>query len=185
MTETQAGEEREILTLMSNPATAERAFTMLMNAYKVRLYYLIRQIVGNHEDADDVLQNVFIKVYRNIDGFQGKSSLFSWMYRIATNESLNFLQSSKTRQTVPLEDAVYNMSGNSTEQILDEKEVQKKLGDAVNLLPDKQRIVFHMRFYDELSYDEMSKILETSVGALKASYHHAVKKIEQYIKETI
>lgn len=185
MTETKTVDDRELLSLLRNPATAENGFSILVNAYKVRLYYLIRQIVGNHEDADDVLQNVFIKVYRNIQNFQCKSTLFSWMYRIATNESLNFLQSNKTRQTIGLDDASYNLTNNSTDEFLDEKAIQEKLRKAVDTLPEKQKMVFYMRFYEELSYEEMSKILETSVGALKASYHHAVKKIELFIKETI
>ena len=185
MAEVKFSEDHEILRLLRNQDTSDKGFRLLMGTYKERLYYHIRQMVGNHEDADDVLQNVFIEVYRNVQNFQEKSSLFTWLYRIATNEALNFLNSNKTKQTVALDEVAFNITNNGSEEFQDENEIQMKLLQAVNILPDKQKQVFNLRYNEEMSYEEISQILETSVGALKASYHHAVKKIESYIKGTI
>jgi RNA polymerase sigma factor (sigma-70 family) len=175
-------DDKEILKLLKNEESSEKGFRLLMGMYKVRLYHHIRQLVGNHEDADDVLQNVFIKVFRNINNFEEKSGLYTWLYRIATNESLTFIQSQKRKQTISIDDVVIDISDKTSEEFFDEKHLQIKLEKAIDLLPAKQKAVFHLRYYDEMTYEDMSSILDTSVGALKASYHHAVKKIESFIK---
>jgi RNA polymerase sigma-70 factor (ECF subfamily) len=138
-------------------------------------------MVHNHDDADDVLQNTFIKVYKGISQFEGKSKLYTWMYRIATNEALTFLKSSSRHAHKPLED--WNSSGSQADTWMDADEVQRKLQLAIDELPEKQKVVFLLRYHDEMPYEEMSEVLNTSVGALKASFHHAVRKIEQIVRE--
>lgn len=152
---------------------------MLVVKYRERLYWQIRRMVLSHADADDVLQNVYIKVWRSLGNFQEQSQLFTWLYRIAVNESLTFLSQKKKRAAGALE----NGEGEITLQLtadtyFDGNEIEKKLQAAIASLPDKQKQVFLLRYYDEMPYEEMSALLNTSVGALKASYHHAVKKIE-------
>lgn len=169
----------EILAQCRSEETKEKGFRNLMNAYQQRLYYHIRRFVNTHEDADDVLQNVFIKIWKNIDSFRAESSLYTWVYRIANNESITYINKQKRTATFTLEHtaAIYK-TGSDNEN---PEQVQLRLQAAINTLPDKQKQVFIMRYYDEMPYEEMSKVLETSVGALKASYHHAVKKIEEII----
>lgn len=155
---------------------------MLVVKYRQRLYWQIRRIVLTHEDSDDVLQNVFIKVWKSLGNFQEQSQLFTWLYRIAVNESLTFLSQKKKRATGTLE----NEEGEVTVQLTADTyfngdEIQKRLQAAIATLPEKQKQVFLLRYYDELPYEEMSEMLGTSVGALKASYHHAVKKIEEIL----
>jgi RNA polymerase sigma-70 factor (ECF subfamily) len=171
-----------IVALLQSRNTMDRGFRMLMDMYKERLYWHIRRMVLRHEDADDVLQNTFIKIYRGVDKFEGKSKLLTWMYRIATNETLTFLQKERARSTGGLEDA--GVLKFEADTHFDGDNLQLKLHKAIAELPEKQRIVFNMRYFEETPYEEMSSMLETSVGALKASYHHAVKKIEKYF-ETI
>lgn len=164
--------------------TQSRAFVVLVSTYKERLYWHIRRIVLNHNDADDVLQNTFIKVYRNIDSFKGDSKLFSWMYRIATNESLSFLKH-KSRK-LGISDFEYQkraLENLEADVYFEGDEIQLKLQKAVATLPEKQKLVFNMKYFEELKYEEISAILETSVGGLKASYHLAVKKVENCLKE--
>ena len=157
---------------------------MLMVKYQQRLYWQIRRMVINHADADDVLQNVFIKVWKNLDKFEQQSQLFTWLYRITVNESLTFLNQKKRQNTDSLENENTNLAEQLTaDRYFDGDEIQKKLQLAIDGLPNKQKQVFLMRYYDELSYEEMSEILGTSVGALKASYHFAVKKIESFLTE--
>ena len=157
---------------------------MLINTYKERLYWHIRRIVLDHDDADDVLQNTFIKVFRSIDGFKGDSKLYSWMYRIATNESLTFIKQKSKKLGVNSEALQERMANNLQADVYFEgDEIQYKLQQAIAKLPEKQKLVFNMKYFEELKYEEISEILETSVGGLKASYHHAVKKIESYLKE--
>lgn len=176
-------EDGHILKLLRDPLQVEKGFKLLISKYQERLYYQIRQIVSDHEDTDDVLQNTFIKVFRNIHTFEEKSALFTWLYRIATNESLSFLESKNRRSSSSIEDEDLNLSNRlSAESYVDSDNLQVKLEEAIASLPEKQRIVFNMRYFDELSYEEMSEVLDTSVGALKASYHHAARKIEVFIK---
>ena len=153
-----------------------------MSLYKERLYWHIRKIVISHDDADDVLQNTFIKVYRNIERFKGESKLYSWMYRIATNEAISHINANAKRRNISSEEiqqqAVQNLKADS---YFDGDEIQYRLQQAIATLPQKQQLVFNMKYFDDMKYKEMSEILETSEGALKASYHHAVKKIERHL----
>lgn len=174
--------DREIIEQFRNEETRNYAFNLLVREYQKRLYWHIRKIIIDHDDTDDVLQNVFIKVWRNLENFKEESQLFTWMYRIATNESINFLNAKKKRAGIPLDDVSAFLANNlESDSYYKGDEIQTKLQKAILTLPDKQRIVFNMKYFDEMKYEEMSKILETSVGALKASYHHAVKKIEEYL----
>lgn len=174
--------DRELLAKFRQEDTRNYAFNMLVREYQKRLYWHIRKILIDHDDTNDVLQNVFVKVWRSLDGFKGESQLYTWLYRIATNESITFLNQKKKRAGVPLDEAsgFLGVSLQSDSHFKGD-EIQAKLQQAVLTLPDKQRIVFNMKYFDNLKYEEMSTILETSVGALKASYHHAVKKIESYL----
>ncbi len=174
--------DTQILSVYHQPATKEQGFRMLMEKYQQRLYWQIRRMVLIHEDADDVLQNVFIKIWNGLEKFQEQSQLHTWLYRIAVNESLTFLNQKKRKQTSPLENDINDFSAQLlAEPYFDGDEAEKKLQAAIATLPDKQKTVFLLRYYDELTYEEMSEILGTSVGALKASYHHAVKKIESQL----
>lgn len=178
--------DNQLLELFHGDAP-ERAFNQLMNKYQVRLYWHIRRIVGE-SNTDDVLQNTFVKVWRGLANFRNDAQLFSWLYRIATNECITFLNKEKRHQHISF-DSGFGMEESDTEanapsqylqadaQALDGEALQEKLLQAIESLPDKQKIVFNLRYYDEMPYEEMSSILGTSVGALKASYHHAAKKI--------
>jgi RNA polymerase sigma factor (sigma-70 family) len=175
--------DQQILDSLKDPGTKELAFRQLISTYKERLYWHIRKIVLNHDDTDDVLQNTFIKIWNGIDSFRAESSLFTWLYRIATNESITFLNNRKRKMMSSLSDGNEYLVGNlESDSYFDGDEWQMILQKAIAILPDKQRIVFNMKYYEEIKYEDMSEILGTSVGALKASYHHAVKKIEEYVK---
>jgi RNA polymerase sigma-70 factor (ECF subfamily) len=161
-----------------------KAFEILVNTYKERLYWHIRRIVLNHDDTDDVLQNTFIKVFRNIDGFKGDSQLYSWMYRIATNEALSFLKSKSQKLKINNEKLMTKAVEDLRADVYFEgDEIQLKLQKAIATLPEKQKLIFNMKYFQEMKYEEISEILETSVGGLKASYHLASKKIEAFLKE--
>lgn len=176
--------EETLLHDLKQLETQARAFEVLVNTYKERLYWHIRRIVLNHDDADDVLQNTFIKVYKNIDGFNGDSKLFSWMYRIATNEALTFLKKKQKISGVSDSELQQRLVDNLQADVFFEgDEIQLKLQQAVSTLPEKQKLVFNMKYFEEMKYDEISEVLNTSVGGLKASYHLAVKKIESFLKE--
>jgi RNA polymerase sigma factor (sigma-70 family) len=174
--------DKELLEKFRREDTRHYAFNLLVREYQKRLYWHIRKILIDHDDTNDVLQNVFVKVWRNLDGFKGESQLYTWLYRIATNESITFLNQKKKRAGVPLDEASGFLGISlQSDSLFKGDEIQAKLQKAILTLPDKQRIVFNMKYFDNIKYEEMSKILETSVGALKASYHHAVKKIESYL----
>ena len=176
--------EEALVHELKQKESQAKAFEVLVNTYKERLYWHIRRIVLDHDDADDVLQNTFIKVYKNIDGFKGDSKLYSWMYRIATNESLTFLKQKSRKMGVSNEELKNRMVENLESDVYFEgDEIQLKLQKALATLPDKQKLVFSMKYFQEMKYEEISEVLETSVGALKTSYHLAVKKIETYLKE--
>lgn len=178
------GPDQKLLAQFRNQETRNYAFNLLVREYQKRLYWHIRKILLDHDDTDDVLQNVFIKVWKNLDGFKGESQLYTWLYRIATNESITFLNQKKKRAGVPLDDVSAFLANNlESDNYYKGDEIQTLLQKAILTLPDKQRIVFNMKYFDEMKYEEMSEILETSVGALKASYHHAVKKIEEYLSK--
>ncbi len=175
-------EDAEILEAYKIPTSRDKAIALLIEKYQQRLYWHIRKIVIDHDDADDVLQNTFIKAWKGLANFNELSALYTWLYRIATNESLMLLRERARKNNVSIEDVQYKLA-ESLHQDLHFKgdEIQRRLQAAILLLPEKQRIVFNMRYYDETPYEAMSEILETSVGALKASYHHAAKKIEDYV----
>lgn len=176
--------EVDLVEELKDSKTQARAFEMLVNTYKQRLYWHIRRIVLDHDDADDVLQNTFIKVFRNIDGFKGDSKLYSWMYRIATNESLSFLKQKSRKQGISNEELQSQALGNLEADVYFEgDEIQMKLQKAIATLPEKQKLIFNMKYFQDLKYEEISEILETSVGGLKASYHIATKKIEALLKD--
>ena len=173
----------ELLERLRDEGSRNYAFSTLVARYRERLYWHIRKIVIVHEDADDVLQNTFVKAWKGLEAFKGESQLYTWLYRIATNESINFLNQKRNRQMMSVEDV-----GNELSQSLHHDayfsgdELQFQLQKAILSLPEKQRLVFNMKYFDEMPYDEMSEILGTSVGALKASYHHAVKKIKEWFE---
>ncbi len=176
--------EETLVQELKQEESRAQAFEVLVNTYKERLYWHIRRIVLNHDDADDVLQNTFIKVYKNIDNFKGESKLYSWMYRIATNESLTFLKQKSKKIGISDQELKDRMVDNLQADIYFEgSEIQLKLQKALATLPDKQKLVFTMKYYQEMKYSEISEVLETSEGALKASYHLAVKKIETYLRD--
>ncbi|MCE4564865.1 RNA polymerase sigma factor [Maribellus sp. CM-23] len=175
--------DQHIIADLKDENKRNLAFHMLVKTYQERLYWHIRKIVLNHDDADDVLQNTFMKVWRNIDTFREESSLFTWLYRIATNESITFLNSKKRKSLLPLnEESEYLLENLASDPYFEGDKIQLKLQEAIVRLPEKQRLVFNMKYFDEMKYDDMAEILDTSVGALKASYHHAVKKVEEFLK---
>lgn len=175
--------DQQIIAALKDESTRQAAFRELVNLYKERLYWHIRKIVLSHEDTDDVLQNTFVKVWRNIDGFREESGLFTWLFRIATNESLTFLNQKKKKSFTSNDDySDYLIENLQTDPYFDGDDIQYRLQKAIARLPEKQRLVFNMRYYDDIKYQDMEQILGTSSGALKASYHHAVKKIEEYLK---
>jgi RNA polymerase sigma factor (sigma-70 family) len=176
-------DEITFIAELKNGKTKEKAFRILISKYKERLYWHIRKIVISHDDANDVFQNTFIKIFKNIDKFNEQSKLYSWMYRIATNESITFINKRAKERNVDISDYHEQLASTLESDVhFSGDEIQLILQKAIATLPQKQQLVFNMKYFDEIKYNEMSEILETSVGALKASYFHAVKKIENYIK---
>ena len=174
--------EKELLSQLKSAQTQEKAFRELITLYKERLYWHIRKIVISHDDSDDVLQNTFIKIYKNINNFKGDSKLFSWMYRIATNEAITHINRNAKRLQITNEALQeYAINNLKADVYFDGNEIQLKLQQAIATLPQKQQLVFNMKYFDNIKYKDMSEALETSEGALKASYHIAVKKIETYL----
>lgn len=177
-------QDKDILKRFRDPSSRNMAFSELVNRYQERLYWHIRRIVIDHDDADDVLQNTFIKAFKNLDRFREDSQLYTWLYRIATNEGISFLKSKRKNIFVSLDDVSYSLySKLEADPQLSGDAIQLKLQKAILTLPAKQRMVFNMKYYDEMKYEDMAEVTGTSVGALKASYHHAVKKIEVYMKQ--
>ena len=175
-------DDKVLLEQFRDPATKEAGYTRIIRKYQEKLYWHIRRMVVEHEDANDVLQNMFIKVWNGLENFREDSQLYTWLYRIATNESLSFLEQQKKRSSVSLSDVETGLSNKlQADKGFDANKLEWKLQAAIQQLPEKQRIVFNLRYYDEMPYEKMSKVLDTSEGALKASYHHAVKKIEDFI----
>lgn len=175
--------EEDIIKNLQNGTNKDEAFRALISEHKVRLYWHIRNIVKVHEDADDVLQNTFLKVYKNIDKFKGDSKLFSWMYRIGTNESITFLnKKAKKLKISDQEFKDYLIDSLQSDVYFEGDQIQIELQKAIETLPEQQKKVFNMRYFEDLSYEDMSEILESSVGALKANYHHARKKVEKILK---
>jgi RNA polymerase sigma factor (sigma-70 family) len=175
-------EENQFIQELLDPKTQNQAFQKLLSNYQKPLYSHIRNIVLNHDDTDDVLQNTFIKVHQNLKNFKGESKLFSWMYRIATNEALTFLSQKSKKSGITSEKLQSKTIDNLQADVyFDGNQIQIQLQKALVSLPEKQQLVFKMKYFEELKYEEISEILGTSVGALKASYHHAVKKIEAFV----
>ena len=178
-------DDKTLLAIYREPATREKGFTAIIRKYQERLYWHVRRLVLDHDDANDVLQNVFVKVWKNLEGFREDAQLYTWLYKIATNECLTFLEKQKKNTSVSLSDVETGLSNSlKADTQFDPNKLEWKLQRAIMGLPEKQRIVFNLRYYDEMPYEEMSRVLDTSEGALKASYHHAVKKIEEFIKNS-
>ncbi len=176
-------DDKELIHQFKQPETKEKAFTVIIKKYQEKLYWHVRRMVVDHDDANDVLQNVFIKVWKGLENFREDSQLYTWLYRIATNESLTFLDQQKRKSSVSFDEVEAGLSNKiKADEGFDAQKLEWKLQLAIQQLPEKQRAVFTLRYYDEMPYEEMSRVLETSEGALKASYHHAVKKIEEFIK---
>ena len=182
--ETKLNEEN-ILELLRNPDSQREGFAHVVKEYSERLYWQIRKMVYSHEDANDILQDVFIKAWLNIEKFRGDAKLSTWLYKIAINESITFINKSKAKQNLSIDDDdSFLINQLESDKYFDGDEAQLLLQKAVVTLPEKQRLVFQMKYFSEMKYDEISEVLGTSVGALKASYHHAVKKVESFLKES-
>lgn len=176
--------EIELQIQLNQPRKRASAFSVLVRLYQERLYWHIRKMVLSHEDTNDVLQNTFLKAWNGLDGFRGDSKLSTWLYRIATNETLTFLTNKRMRNISSMDDVEDAMLQNlRADSYFNGSEIQMKLQEAILTLPEKQRLVFNMKYFEDITYEEMEAILGTSVGALKASYHHAVKKIEKFFDE--
>lgn len=176
-------EDNELLSLYRRPDTKEKGFTLIVRKYQERLYWHVRRLVIDHEDANDVLQNMFIKVWKSLGDFREDARLYTWLYKIATNECLTFLEQQKRKTAISLSDVESGLSNKlQSDSQFDANKIEWKLQKAILTLPEKQRVVFNLRYYDEMPYEEMSRVLDTSEGALKASYHHAVKKVEEFMK---
>jgi len=175
-------EDLEILQLFSVDKTRNEAFNLLINKYQQKIYWHIRRLVIDHDDTDDLVQETFVKVWKNLANFRSDSQLYTWIYRIATNESITFLNKKKLKNNISLDDVSNELAESLTESAyFDGDKIQKKLQEAILTLPEKQRIIFNMKYFDDMKYDEISEVLGTSVGALKASFHIAVKKIESIL----
>ncbi len=176
-------DDQDILRLIRKPETKNRGFRILIEQYQRRIYQVIRGMVLIHEDADDLTQNTFIKAYRHLDKFREDSGLYTWIYRIAVNETLSFLEKKKKRFFFSVDDHQEKLESYIDQPgSLDGNEIEKKLAKALLTLPEKQRLVFHLKYQEEMTYEQMAEVTGTSIGALKASYHHAVKKIEESLK---
>jgi RNA polymerase sigma-70 factor (ECF subfamily) len=176
--------DKELLERFRNPDTKRYAFNLLVRKYQKKTYWHIRRIVINHDDADDLVQETFVKVWKQLEKFKEESQLFTWIYRIATNEALMHLRKQRNRFFIP----IINVEKRLARTLKDDNffkgnDIELKLHEAILRLPEKQRIVFNMKYYDEMTYEQMAEVLSTSIGALKSSYHHAVKKIEKYLSQ--
>lgn len=178
--------EQDIVRQLQDPHLQRQAFARIVAKFSEKLYWQIRKMVISHDDTDDVLQNTFLKAWMNIESFRGDAKLSTWLYRIAINESITFLNKQNNHNSVEMEDAESYLANKlESDEWFDGDELQLKLQKAILRLPEKQRLVFNMRYFDEMKYEDMSEILGTSVGALKASYHHAAKKIEDFLTREI
>lgn len=178
-------DDNQLLAFFRDEDTRESAFTAIVKKYQQKLYWHIRRMVVAHEDSNDILQHVFIKMWHNLEDFRGEANLYTWLYRIATNETLTWLEKEKRRRSVSLDTEEGLLADKlEAQRGFDANKLEWKLQQAIQSLPEKQRIVFSLRYYDEMPYEEMARVLNTSEGALKASYHHAVKKVESFIRES-
>lgn len=178
-------DDSELIEAFGRISTKNKAFECLLDKYQKRVYWHVRRIVIDHDDADDVTQNTFIKVWTQLEHYRGESKLYTWLYRVATNEALHFLSKKKADKNIPIDNDDSDLLNTLTSATyFNGNDLELKLQTAILSLPTKQRTVFNMKYYDNMKYEEMSEILETSVGALKASYHHAVKKIESFFEKS-
>lgn len=176
--------EKEIILKLQEPDQQREAFEWIVNTYKEQLYYQIRRMVLSHEDADDLLQNTFIKAWNNLEYFRGEAKLSTWLYRIALNECLNFLNKQRAQKHLSIEESEANLLNQlESDPYFDGDQTQLLFEKAIQTLPEKQRIIFHLKYFQDMKYNEISEIMGISIGALKASYHHAVKKIEEFFKQ--
>jgi RNA polymerase sigma factor (sigma-70 family) len=177
-------DDQLLLEQFRNQTTQRQAFNALIKKYQQRVYWHIRKMVIDHDDADDLTQEAFVKVWRYLPEFRGDSQLYTWIFKIATNECLSFLSAKRKRFFLPIHDVEQELTEKlESSDLVSGTEIQLKLQKAILTLPEKQRLVFNMKYFDEMKYEDISEVLGTSVGALKASYHLAVKKIEEYLKE--
>ena len=177
-------EDKVLIEKFSDRESRNFGFNQLVRKYQERIYWHVRKMVIDHEDANDLVQDIFVKVFNNLDKFRQDANLYTWIYRIATNECLNFLNKKRKRFFLPIGDVESELNNKlDSSSHIDGDEVQLKLQRALLKLPDKQRMVFNMKYFDDMKYDDIAAITKTSVGALKASYHHAVKKIEEFLKD--
>lgn len=177
-------EDSELIARLRDETTCRDAFNDVIRLYSEPLYWQIRRMVENHDDTDDILQNTFLKAWSSIENFRGEAKLSTWLYKIAINESISFLSRERRRNNISIDDeASMLVNAIEADQWVDGDQLASELRKAIARLPEKQRLVFNMKYYDEMKYEQMSDILGTSVGALKASYHLAVKKIEQYFAD--
>jgi RNA polymerase sigma factor (sigma-70 family) len=175
-------EDEEILRKFQDEKTRNEAFNLLLNKYQQKIYWHIRRMVIDHDDADDLSQDVFVKVWKNLPGFRSDAQLYTWMYRIATNECITFINKKKQKNNISLDDVAYELADTLADSsYFNGDQAQKKLQQALLTLPEKQKLVFNMKYYEDMKYEEISQVLGTSVGALKASFHLAVKKIESFL----
>jgi RNA polymerase sigma factor (sigma-70 family) len=175
-------DDAEILSKFQDEKTRNEAFNLLLKKYQQKIYWHIRRMVIDHDDADDIAQDVFVKVWKNLPGFRADAQLYTWMYRIATNECITFLNKKKAKNNVSLDDVDSTLGDTlAASSYFDGDKAQRKLQEAILTLPDKQRLVFNMKYYEDMKYEEISDVVGTSVGALKASFHLAVKKIEAFL----
>lgn len=178
--------EETLLEALRNPHTVRQGFASLVSAYSERLYWQIRKMVLSHDDANDILQDVFVKAWSNLENFRGDAKLTTWLYRIAINESITFLHKKRSQNHVSIDsDDSFLINLLESDPYFDGDDAAIQLQKAILTLPEKQRLVFQMKYFEEMKYDDMSEILGTSVGALKASYHHAVRKVEKYLEEPL
>ncbi len=180
-TKSQMYKEEEIIAKLRDPVTQKKAFEEVVYHYSEKIYWQVRKMIVDHDDANDLVQNTFLKAWVNINYFRGDAKISTWLYRIAINECITFLNSQMNKNNVSIDETSFLLNKLESSDYIDGDEVLMKLQRAILSLPKKQRLVFNMRYYDEMSYEEMSDILGTSIGALKASYHHAVKKIEVFL----
>lgn len=177
--------ETEMLQRLQNADTQREAFAQVVRTYSERMYWVVRRIVLSHDDANDVLQNVFIKAWTNIESFKGDAKLSTWLYKIAVNESITFINRQRMHPSTSIDDADSGLlSKLESDEYFDGDELQRNFQRALLTLPEKQRLVFNMKYFDEMKYEDISAIVGTSVGALKASYHHAVQKIRAFLEQT-
>lgn len=175
--------DKALLDLFHNPETEKEGFNQIVRTFQERVYWHVRKIVISHDDANDVVQNTFIKAWKGLRNFRGDAQLYTWLYRIATNEAITFLNKKRKQLFEQIDDTSAALLPKIADDLFSGDEIERKLQEALLSLPTKQRIAFNMKYFDNMKYEEISKILGTSVGALKANYHHAKKKIEQFLSE--